>query len=406
MDMSRNGYGETYFTSERKPRLSHAELKSTFQALEDAEQDCYHHFISYKPLALYCVQHLHEKLLENKEMESNDPLDKAIRALEQSYFYDTIEQQPLIDFILPSLRLLIGPREWSRHILDVVSVPEALADMDEFMSSPILSDPEYLEWAKEASLKCRIVLGMKNQFIERNRGLVITLVKRHFMKAAHSCSLRDLQQEGIFGLMKAVDKFDHTKDYLFSTYANWWIRHHVTRALQDRDRVIRIPVHVCEKTQKLRKAQRRYYQLYGTSAPPEWLEEQSGVPRHQFEEYLSTATRISSLDAKMSTDEGEGDDFLSRLVDNSLVDPSEIMLKNERRKVLNRALQSLDKREADIIRMRFGFTDGPQDDSSHTLNQIGEEYGLSRERIRQIEDSALAKMRKMLGSRAKTLSFE
>ena len=269
-----------------------------------------------------------------------------------------------------------------------LSVPEGIATDDpvrmylkEIGKVPLLTAEEELEIAQ------RMAAGdeeARKKLSESNLRLVVSIAKRY---VGRGMQFLDLIQEGNLGLIKAVEKFDYSKGYKFSTYATWWIRQAITRAIADQARTIRIPVHMVETINKLIRVSRQLLQEYGREPTPEEIAKEMGVSEEKVREITKIAQEPVSLETPIGEEE---DSHLGDFIpDDDIPAPAEAAAFTMLKEQLTDVLDTLTPREEKVLRLRFGLDDG----RARTLEEVGREFNVTRERIRQIEAKALRKLR-------------
>jgi RNA polymerase primary sigma factor len=321
--------------------------------------------------------------------ENADILDKLYTELADSNIQVTTAGVPL-----PEDEKVEMSDEWTaedgeevivedQHYLDDIADDSVRLYLREIGKIPLLSAEEELALAK------RVVAGdkdAKDKMAEANMRLVVSIAKRY---VGRGLDLLDLIQEGNTGLLRAVEKFDPEKGFKFSTYATWWIRQAITRAIADQARTIRIPVHMVETINKLLRTQRRLTQELNREPTNEEIAAAMEIEVDKVEHIMKIKQDISSLDASIRDDEEESvlADFIE---DEDTISPEESATNQLLKEQVKDMLSALTEREQKIIKLRFGLEDGKQ----HTLEEVGQEFSVTRERIRQIEAKALAKLRK------------
>lgn len=295
------------------------------------------------------------------------------------------EEPDAEDLIDGELEDIVQTSLMSDQLIDEIADDSVRLYLHEIGKIPLLSSEEEIELAYQ------ILEGSqraKDKMAEANMRLVVSIAKRY---TGRGLDFLDLIQEGNTGLLRAVEKFDPDKGFKFSTYATWWIRQAITRAIADQARTIRIPVHMVETINKLLRTQRRMTQKLNREPSLEELSKELDMEIDKIEYIMKIKQDISSLDAAVGRDGEDDDSVLGDFIeDEEMASPEDSATSELLREQIMGILESLSDREQKIIKMRFGLEGG----KSHTLEEVGQEFAVTRERIRQIEAKALAKLRK------------
>ncbi len=322
-----------------------------------------------------------DSYLDDRIQEDVEPMDEELAML--------AEETPLLDldYIEPSDEDLEVEEYEVENLEDALNVDAISLDdpvkvyLKEIGRVPLLSSDE------EVELAVKIGNGddyAKKRLTEANLRLVVSIAKRYVGRGMH---FLDLIQEGNVGLIKAVEKFDHTKGFKFSTYATWWIRQAITRAIADQARTIRIPVHMVETINRLKKVQSQLLHENGHEPSEELIAEKMDLSVERVREIMRVAQEPVSMETPIGPEEDSR--LMDFIRDEDALAPDEAALKTITNEDIDSVLQTLTPREEAVIRLRFGLKDG----RCHTLEEVGIEFNVTRERIRQIEAKALRKLR-------------
>ena len=353
--------------------LSYQEIADALEAIELEPDQIEVIYEKLENLGIEIVGETQEES-DKGEKDKNDELDIELEEPDE----DTLKRD----------LAAIEAEEISETELEDLSVPESVSVEDhvrmylkEIGKVPLLSLDDEVKLAQEMMNGSETA---KQRLAEANLRLVVSIAKRY---VGRGMQFLDLIQEGNLGLIKAVEKFDHTKGYKFSTYATWWIRQAITRAIADQARTIRIPVHMVETINKLMRIQRQLIQENGREPQPEEVAKEMNMSIEKVREIMKIAQEPVSLETPIGEEE---DSHLGDFIpDDDAPAPQDAASFTMLKEQLDTVLNTLTEREAKVLRQRYGLDDG----RARTLEEVGVEFGVTRERIRQIEAKALRKLR-------------
>ena len=411
---SEEGGGDTMLARYFREMATHPvmgpdEELGTAVNVESAEVEQWCAILSYLPAAEFALDTLEKDLPKEEEaidLPQIPELRKFCKLYKKQRNKLTREQEKkyraLCESLARAIRLADSDRLWIAHAEEIVrKLGEAIAteDLEDEgiaiaapagpTSDPTLANtPGYKKYLERIGEMNRVAKRVKNKFVKANLRLVVSIARRY---NRGRLPLIDLIQEGNIGLMKAVERFDHARGYRFSTYASWWIRHAISRALADKGRAVRIPVHMLDTHNRVQRATQAVIARTGRDPTLDELEKETGIPQEKLDKVKGAwAETPFSLDRPVGDEDGRK--FIDFLQEENALSPFDHLANRKWSDEVRRLLTTLTPIESRIIRWRFGL----DDEDGLTLKEIGDKYNLSRERIRQLQEQALGKIRKQM----------
>ncbi len=330
-----------------------------------------------------------EILSEFPRIEENITLLEELYQKLEIAGVDVLEEKGFIEFdeqvVVKQKKKSAAEQKYFKEDVEHISSDSVQMYLKEIGKIPLLTTEKERELAKRVE---RDDKEAKNMLVQANLRLVVSIAKRYVGRSTN-LSLLDLIQEGNLGLFRAVEKFDWHKGFKFSTYATWWIRQAITRALADQARTIRIPVHMIETISKYQQVRRRLLQDLGREPLPEEVASEMGIEVEKVHHIMEISQDTVSLEAPVGDDDDEASMLGEFIEDEKMLTPAQEVDRRILRDQLHLVLDDLSPREQKILKMRFGLEDG----ITHTLEEVGKEFGVTRERIRQIEAKSFEKIR-------------